>query len=407
MNWAKANWVMYICLLVLTDSCKREVRSKLVAPVKVCGSITVYDKSKVFDGYNLKDGDIYDMNGVLLAAYPGEQCAYFQNGTIVAGVEDHLQLFTSDLTTVWRTPDFQHKGVHHEIFIAPDSSIFFLSSEMDPMPVPKQKSLVNTPFSDSAVSSFYYHLNAIDRPGMLRFDRMYHIARNGTILGYWSSYQYLADLQKLIAQNRNPYYADTLTRIGREYFHFNSIQPLPHNPYEKTNPAFRAGNLLLGEMYFDMSFIMDPNTFEILWYYFQPEANGHGQHSPRMLANGNILMYVNQCTLPDSAHTKYSKVVEINPLTKQVEWEYTATPPQAMFGDYGGHAQRLPNGNTLISVDTPSNDTTQKSVVLEVTRQKEVVWKWYPDLSQTTIPGLYRVNRVSKEDMKQFVQKRF
>ena len=262
-------------------------------------------------------------------------------------------------------------------------------------------------FIDSINSAFYFHLNTARQQDTIRYDVVYHISQAGQILSRWSSFEKLAVLQKLIAQNRNPYYADTLTRIGREYFHFNSIQPLPHNPYEKVNPALKAGNLLLSEMYFDMSFILDPNTFEILWYYFQPEANGHGQHSPRMQPNGNILMFVNQCTLPDSAHSKYSKVVEINPLTKQVEWEYTATPPQAMFGDYGGHAQRLPNGNTLITVDAPTSDTTQKCYVVEVTRQKEVVWKWYPDLSKMAIPGLYRVNRVSKEEMKPFVQKRF
>ena len=109
----------------------------------------------------------------------------------------------------------------------------------------------------------------------------------------------------------------------------------------------------------------------------------------------------------NSEHTKYSKVIEVNPVTKQVEWEYTATPPQAMYGDYGGHAQRLPNGNTLISVDTPTSDTSQHCMVLEVTRNKEVVWEWYPDLSKMAIQGLYRVNRVAKKDMQQFVAKRF
>jgi hypothetical protein len=31
-------------------------------------------------------------------------------------------------------------------------------------------------------------------------------------------------------------------------------------------------------------------------------------------------------------------------------WEYTADPPQSVFGSYASGVQRLPNGNTLIAV---------------------------------------------------------
>jgi len=44
----------------------------------------------------------------------------------------------------------------------------------------------------------------------------------------------------------------------------------------------------------------------------------------------------------------YSRVIEVNPLTQEIEWEYTSEPKKKLSSKYISGAQRLPNGNTLI-----------------------------------------------------------
>jgi hypothetical protein len=45
----------------------------------------------------------------------------------------------------------------------------------------------------------------------------------------------------------------------------------------------------------------------------------------------------------------YSRVLEINPATQQVVWKYQDTPEWSFYSPRISNAQRLPNGNTLIS----------------------------------------------------------
>jgi hypothetical protein len=309
--------------------------------------------------------------------------------------------------------------VHHDICVAPDSSVYFFSSEIQPLQlkhgaaVQKVVSLRN-PSGKGFVHSDDIHpfyINGPVRFDSLRFDVMYHISRNGKILSRWSSFEQLKALKKVITTSaRSEVYCDSLPRKVAEYFHFNSIQVLPHNPFEKTHPELKAGNLLLSDMYFDLVFIMIPDTYEIVWWYMQDELTGHGQHTARMQPNGLITMIVNQCSLPDSAHTKYSKVIDLNPVTKKIEWQYIAPHPHDFSTPYEGSAQRLPNGNTLITVGSwrPNDpDSLQNNWAFEVTPQKEMVWKWKPDITKLDDPDLYRVTRVSKKEMRQFVIKNY
>ena len=396
--------------------CKREERTPLVFLPEANGTIEIYQTEKAFDGYNLVNGcGIYDMGGHHLLSYPGQESRYYANGDIVSGIElNYLFMYHKDLSPLWRTPEFHEEGVHHDICIAPDSSVYFFSSDIQPLTLTygaKIKRVVSlrNPNGKGFIHSDDIHpfyINGPVRYDSLRFDVMYHISRSGKIISRWSTFEQLDVLKKIItATPRSAVYCDSLPRKVAEYFHFNSIQTLPHNPFEKEHPKFKAGNLLLSDMYFDMVFIMDPNTSEILWSYFQPELNGHGQHTARMQANGLITMIVNQCTLPDG--TKYSKVIDLNPVTKNIEWEYIAPKPHSFNTPYEGSAQRLPNGNTLITVGSwrPNDpDSLQNNFVFEVTPAKEVVWKWTPNISKLDDPDLYRVSRVSKKEMEQFIK---
>ena len=73
----------------------------------------------------------------------------------------------------------------------------------------------------------------------------------------------------------------------------------------------------------------------------------------------------------------YSRVLEINPVTLEVVWEYSALKakiatdnnPNIFFSPLQGNVQRLPNGNTLICEAAYGR-------VFEVTPDLDTVWEY-------------------------------
>jgi outer membrane protein assembly factor BamB len=62
-----------------------------------------------------------------------------------------------------------------------------------------------------------------------------------------------------------------------------------------------------------------------------------------------------------------SRVLEINPVTLELVWSYAA--PGQFFSTNISGAQRLPNGNTLVTEGAGGR-------VFEVTRDGEIVWEY-------------------------------
>jgi hypothetical protein len=94
----------------------------------------------------------------------------------------------------------------------------------------------------------------------------------------------------------------------------------------------------------------------------------------------------------------FSRVLEINPVTKQVVWQYVQPQPSTgvgnnhkFYSNIMSGAQRLPNGNTLIT----EADTGR---IFEVTVDGEVVWEFAPDWLPPWATGffgsVYRAYRV-------------
>ena len=104
------------------------------------------------------------------------------------------------------------------------------------------------------------------------------------------------------------------------------------------------------------------------------KTNQEGYHlqvrNIHKLANGNIL----------AAHEGEGAVREVD-LAGQVVWEYTGV-------DNAGDAQRLPNGNTLISCGT------QKRII-EVTPDKKIAWEFSagdaPELNLTWVSSIQQL----------------
>ncbi len=149
----------------------------------------------------------------------------------------------------------------------------------------------------------------------------------------------------------------------------DAIGPLhPRDRWTNLNSIVEMpdGRILVSFRCIDTIAIVDRETGNIDWRW----GPGHiaGQHNPTPLGNGNILVFDNGA---HRAYTTidYSRVLEVNPRTDAIEWEYKENPVFDFNSFICSGAQRLDNGNTLIC-------ETTKGRLFEVTGEGDVVWEF-------------------------------
>ncbi|MBF0490788.1 MAG: aryl-sulfate sulfotransferase, partial [Candidatus Omnitrophica bacterium] len=187
-----------------------------------------------------------------------------------------------------------------------------------------------------------------------------------------------------------------------DYYHLNSLSILPSNAREGTHPAFRAGNWLISFRHGSMVFILDQDTQQILWraIYDQVPDRLEGPHAPQMLANGNILI------LDNGRYRKWSRIIELDPVTLKPVWEFKE---QDFYTLSQGYVQRLPNDNMLVT-------EAENGYVFELTGDKKIVWEFYhPDQQNKTNSTdekkwglrqeIYRMTSYSKEEIDRLLKR--
>lgn len=130
--------------------------------------------------------------------------------------------------------------------------------------------------------------------------------------------------------------------------------------------VLQNGDILASFRHINLICIIDKKTGNLKWKW-GPGEIAH-QHNPSMLDNGNVLVFDNGEHRQFSKYS-YSRVIEVNPATNKIEWEYKEDPPFAFFNGCQGGCQRLPNGNTLITDSIAGR-------IFEVTYECEKVWEY-------------------------------
>jgi len=186
-----------------------------------------------------------------------------------------------------------------------------------------------------------------EREGVMWGDVIQEVTPHGEIIWEWKTWEHM-DFETDILCPLCP--RDTLTYI-------NSLVALPD------------GNILTHFRLINTIAVIDKNTGDITWKWGADQL-GHA-HNPTMLENGNVLIFDN------GFHRRilgigfpFSRVIEINTNTGEIEWEYKDPNPFAFYSSLISGAQRLSNGNTLICDGTNGR-------LFEVTHDKEIVWEFH------------------------------
>jgi len=227
----------------------------------------------------------------------------FPDGRVLAIFEGH-GLVCLDRTGrfLWGYPG----PCHHDLAVAPDTTLYVLTRNAQVLP--------------------RFHP---DKPVLL--DYITHLDCQGRVL----------DTLDLLSAFESSIYASCLdaAKASGDIFHTNTLEILD-GTHAHRSPAFAAGNFLISVRELGVVAVVDPKQGTVVWAL---SGLWSAQHQPTLLPSGNLLVFDNQ------GHGGQSKVVEIDPLTQQVAWEYTDSQDHPFFSRTCGSCQRLDNGNTLIT----------------------------------------------------------
>lgn len=359
--------------------------------------VTRFIPEQACSGYNLYTDERYayliDMGGRLVHrwTFPDgdsewEHVEFLGDGTILANCNgEKIVKLDRDSNLIWSRP----YRVHHDIAVDPDGTIL----------IP-----IDDPFR------LYRHY-------LVKFDSILRLDEDGEIVGGWTAFSSLKQLQSLhqpleldtepdisgfsaalkrfyfrriLNVTSHVYELDKWVRalVGLDkydYYHLNAVEVLPQTELGERDRRFAAGNILTCLRHAGLILILDRDGEEILWSWGPGDLDW--PHMPTMLDDGSILVYDN------GAHRTYSRVLELDPVSREIVWQYQADPPEAFYSKTRGSNQRLANGNTLIC-------ESERGRVFEVTPEGEVVWEFYnPDIRDGKRRLIYRMERIPPEEV--------
>jgi hypothetical protein len=171
------------------------------------------------------------------------------------------------------------------------------------------------------------------------------------------------------------------TWYAKDHFDKAPYKDIYEGGWTHTNAVIRLtnGNTLISLRNFDFVVEVDP-TGEVV------RTIGEGvfanQHDPEVLPNGNILM---------ANHSEPNRAIEFDPTTNKIVWQSAGFKPEA---SPVRDANRLPNGNTLIT------GTTE---IVEVTPEGDIVWSLKLqgvsfNGKDINVLGFYKGDRISAQE---------
>jgi hypothetical protein len=359
--------------------------------------VTKYDKEKTYNGYVLlapylcKNIYLIDREGNIVHQWntpytPGLHAELLPNGNLLVAADitsanpgarkvvyfggpgGLMRELSWDNKVVWEYTANSPKGVQHHTFDRmPNGNTLVLLWEYKTWKEAIAKGRnPKTTYPDGVVSRYDPKRQKI--MGIWP-DAVQEVDKNGKVVWEWHVWDHIGKGYNKIDINYTLPEAFGLVYSGPDWTHFNTVQYLP-----------QTDQILLNSRNFGEFYIIDHKTGKIVYRWGNPSAYGKGRapagyaddgdqilfgpHHAYMLPNGNISIFDNGTQRPSG---DYSRVVEMDPKTGKIVWQYAERKPSVFYAAYQGAAQKLPNGNYLVT-------STMQGRIFEVTPDKEVVW---------------------------------
>ena len=292
----------------------------------------------------------------------------------------------------------------------------------------------SNPLTNSGNTLILCHKNVtnLDISGKLLLDdKFIEVTWDGEIVWEWSANEHFHEL-KFDEAAKNILYRDPNMRPAGggmgDWLHINSMSVLGDNKwYDVGDERFHPDNIIWDSRESNILAITSKETGKIVWqlgpnYDTSDELKELGwiigQHHVHLIpkglpGEGNILIFDNggwagygapnpiSPTGRQNVKRDYSRVLEINPITLKIIWQYTPKDAGFMepldssrfYSPFISSAQRLENGNTLITEGSNGR-------IFEVTEEHEIVWEYinpYKGDKEFPMNMVYRAYRAPYE----------
>lgn len=312
--------------------------------------VTYYDSSKAYNGYTLlaplgaRKPVLIDMQGRVIHQWkmpylPALHGVLLDNGNLLyagqvkegplahfRGAGGELLEVDWDGNLVW---NYKDPYLHHSFYRMSNGSTMVLRWVQVPTDIARK---------------VRGGIPGTEKDGVMWGDSFQEVSPHGKVLWEWLSYEHL-DLE------------------------INIICPLCSRGQWTGANSFTVlsnGDILASFGRINTICIISKATGDIKWRWGSGEL-GH-QNDVTMIGNNNILLFDNGTHCISFSHA-YSRVLEVNPVTNKMVWEYKDDPWEIFFSAYMSNCQRLLNDNTLICEAATGR-------IFEVTKTGSIVWEF-------------------------------
>lgn len=349
--------------------------------------VTHYDPARAMDGYNLylsghaPEAVLADMEGRILHTWAYDASAHYpikpsrnywrrvhlaENGDLYAVCDPHgILKLDKDSRLLWASDgaDF----THHDLSVTGEGMVYALGKDIRPRP------------------EFHESITLIDDTVVI-LDPAGKTLRRFAMLAAYGTSPYGEAMHQKVRR-----FLATQSGTHAESFHTNTIEVFDGS-LAGVSPLLKKGNILCCSPTQSTVWILDGETETVVWSW----SNKWGQiHQPTFLPNGHWLLFHNSGYQNASGEWR-SQVLEYDFPACEVVWSYggrEGAPETEFYSGTSSLADRLPNGNTLITVSEPGR-------AIEVTPDKQVVWEFYnPKRAGTEnelIATLFQIERIPK-----------
>lgn len=262
-----------------------------------------------------------------------------------------------DSNVIWR----YLQATHHDFDVAPDGRIFALTQA----------------FTSESMKGY----ETLDRPRLDDF--LVTLSTDGKELRRISLTHALA---------RSPYAGflhATPAFAVEDPLHTNAVEYIDRAKAGKLGVG-REGQVLVSFRDIGVIAVVDPLDGRIAWATRGPWL---GQHDPSVLDNGHILLFDN---FGGFRPGNGSRVLEIDPQSVALTWLYAGRANRPFLSEIRGAAQRLANGNTLITESDGGR-------LFEIAPDGRIVWEYLNPVrggtGQSLIPVVSWGQRIAPEDL--------
>ncbi len=334
-----------------------------------------HEPDRVWPGYNLfapqgqNAAFLIDMEGELVHRWRApeligewQHARLLPNGDVLAvSKERHASRLDLDSNVVWSVP----MRSHHDLNETLDGDVIVIGRELrevalgdgPELPIVDDYFARIRPDGEVVeriwVSDLFGHLVSEERKSLIDDET-----------GWWWSLTGRDELESM------------------DCFHTNSIEIV-----DRDIPGVCArGDILTSIREINTVAFVDLETREIKWTWGAGELSR--QHHPTLTADDTVLIFDNRAD-----GRVYSRIVEVDPRTDEIVWEYVADPPESFRARRRGGSQKLPNGNVIVT-------HSSRGRVFELTREGEIVWQYLNPFMKdegTQRASIFRMIRIDSD----------